>query len=298
MTGHCLPHRHHQLDFFVADIIDAAHKADIASMEHPLFALKAGDRRVRTYTRNSLTVTIKPGNDGCATIFDKDFWIFGTSQLIEAINRGRTDTRSVIRFTAHEFLLATNRSTTGVGYQRMIKALGRLAGTRIETNIATHGQRERAGFGLIDSWRVIECDHNNRMVAVEICFPDWLWRSIKARQVLTLHPDYFRLRKPLERRIYELARKHCGKQPKWHINLINLHEKSGSTASLREFRRQIRALADSNILPEYRVVFDTDADQVVFHNQNRKIVQEKINVLMDKTKKTIPRPKRVPETSE
>ena len=52
MTGHCLPHRHQQLDFFVTDITDAAHKADIASMEHPLFALKSGDRRVRTYTRN------------------------------------------------------------------------------------------------------------------------------------------------------------------------------------------------------------------------------------------------------
>jgi len=296
MTGHRLPHRHQQLDFFVADIIDAAHKADIASMEHPLFALKAGDRRVRTYTRNGLAVIVKPGNDGCATIFDKDFWIFGASQLVEAINRGRADTRPTIRFTAYEFLVATNRSTTGVGYQRMIKALGRLAGTRIETNITTNGQRERAGFGLIDSWRIVECDHNNRMVAIEIRFPDWLWRSVKARQVLTLHPDYFRLRKPLDRRIYELARKHCGTQPKWHIYLINLHEKSGSTASLREFRRQIRALADANILPEYRVAFDTDADQVTFHNQSRKIVLEQIRALPDKTKKAFPKPKREPKT--
>ncbi|MCA9184408.1 MAG: replication initiator protein A [Pirellulaceae bacterium] len=28
--------------------------------------------------------------------------------------------------------------------------------------------------------------------------------------MLTLHRDYFRLRKPLERRVYEIARKHCG----------------------------------------------------------------------------------------
>ncbi len=62
-----------------------------------------------------LTVIVKPRNDGCATIFDKDFWIFGTSQLVEAINRSRADTRPAIRFTAYEFLVATNRSTTGVG---------------------------------------------------------------------------------------------------------------------------------------------------------------------------------------
>ncbi len=30
-----------------------------------------------------------------------------------------------------------------------------------------------------------------------------------------MHRDYFRLRKPLERRMYELARKHCGKQDEW-----------------------------------------------------------------------------------
>ena len=47
-AGGCLaPDRHPQMDFFIADIFDAALKDDVASMEHPLFALKAGDRRVR-----------------------------------------------------------------------------------------------------------------------------------------------------------------------------------------------------------------------------------------------------------
>ena len=47
-------------------------------------------------------------------------------------------------------------------------ALARLSGTRIETNIETAGKRERAGFGLIDSWRVIERDRDDKMVAVEV----------------------------------------------------------------------------------------------------------------------------------
>ncbi|WP_198400932.1 MULTISPECIES: replication initiator protein A [Neisseria] len=34
-------------------------------------------------------------------------------------------------------------------------------------------------------------------------------------QVKPISTDYFRLRKPLDRRIYELCAKHCGKQNKW-----------------------------------------------------------------------------------
>ncbi|WP_239685087.1 replication initiator protein A, partial [Ventosimonas gracilis] len=37
---------------FVADTCGAEIKDDIASMEHPIFALRAGDKRVRVYERN------------------------------------------------------------------------------------------------------------------------------------------------------------------------------------------------------------------------------------------------------
>ena len=261
---HLQPIRHPQKDFFVADIFDAAPKDDTASMEHPLFALKAGDKRVRTYERNGVKVVIKPGADGCATIHDKDIWIYCISQMVEAMNRGRTCGRTV-RFTAYDFLTVTNRPVAGVGYQRMGDALARLNGTVIETNIETDGYRERAGFGLIDSWRVIERDQDDRMVAVEVTLPDWLYRSIKSKQVLTLSRDYFRLRKPLDRRIYELARKHCGKQSRWQVGLATLHEKTGSTAALREFRRSIRDLTETNELPDYLVEFDTESDMVTFY---------------------------------
>ena len=52
-------------------------------------------------------------------------------------------------------------------------------------------------------------------------------------EVLTLHRDYFRLRKPLERRMYELARKHCGKQDEWSISLELLRKKCGSASRTR-----------------------------------------------------------------
>lgn len=251
------PIRHPQQDFFVADILDAAIKDDMVTMEHAFFALKAGDMRVKTYERNGNSVKIKPGSDGCATIHDKDIWIYCISQLVEAINRGRHDVQSTVRFTAYDYLVTTNRDTSGRAYERMSEALARLKGTVIETNIATLGQRERAGFGLIDTYRVIEKTAGGRMAAVEVTLPDWLFRSVRDRNVLTLSPDYFRIRKPIDRRIYEIARKHCGNQRQWQCTLQTLYDKSGSTDAVRNFRVAVKALQDSD-LPDYKVSIDSD----------------------------------------
>ena len=260
------PVRHPQRDFYVADLLDIAPKDDMASMEHPLFALKAGDKRVREYKRGGTTVTVKPGFDGCATIHDKDVWIYCISQLVEGINRGREDVSRTVRFTAYDFLVTTNRPTSGGkdgGYQRMAEALARLRGTSIETNIETAEIRERDGFGLVDAWRVVE-KKGGRMVAVEVTLPDWLFRSVQAQQVLTLSPDYFRIRKSLDRRIYELARKHCGSQKQWQCSVGALHEKSGSTASIREFRRSLKQLVEADQLPDYKVELDAEAEVMKF----------------------------------
>lgn len=281
-SSHLVPHRHQQRDFFIADILDALPKGDMASMEHPLFALRAGDRRVRTYEHNGVTVTIKPGADGCATIHDKDLWIYCISQLVEAMNRGREDVGRVVRFTAYDFLVSTNRRTDGDAYERMKDALDRLRGTSINTNIETDGFRESRGFGLIDAWRVVE-EKARRMVAVEVTLPEWLWRSVKAKHVLTLSRDYFRIRKPLDRRIYELARKHCGAQAKWRVSIKTLYEKSGSTAPLRNFRGAVKGLAESGELPDYRMAFDAESDTVTFYARAPKGAKAQIADILGQT---------------
>jgi hypothetical protein len=93
-----------------------------------------------------------------------------------------------------------------------------------------------------------------------------VFRSIEAQEVLTLHRDYFRLRKPIERRVYEIARKHCGKQDSWKISLEMLKLKCGSLAPTKGFRHDIRQLAKGDHLPDYRVSVGDD-DFVTFLNR-------------------------------
>ena len=280
MTKHLVPNRHPQQDFFIADIIDASFKDDLASMEHPIFALKAGDTRIRKYEYNNISIEVQSTAKGLATIHDKDIWIYCISQLMEAINRGRENISRTVQFTAYDFLVTTNRGVNGRSYERMTDAMRRLKGTVIETNIETDGKRERAGFGLIDSWKIIERDSDNRMIAVEVTLPDWLFRSINAKHVLTLSPDYFRLRKPLDRRIYELARKHCGHQSSWEIHLKKLYEKTGSTSPFRNFKVAIKSLAESNELPDYRVSYNDNEEKVSFYSRGSKGNQAQIKNIL------------------
>ena len=74
-----------------------------------------------------------------------------------------------------------------------------------------------------------------------------------AKSVLTLSRDYFRLRKPLERRVYEIARKHCGRQAEWRISVAVLHKKSGSNSPVRVFRAMLREMIAADALPDYHL---------------------------------------------
>jgi plasmid replication initiation protein len=248
-----LPDRHQQGDFFVCDIFDAIPKDDIASMEHPLFSLATRpDRRILQYDHNGTEITVTPSVKGLATIHDKDILIFCISQLMAAINAGRTVSRT-LQLKAHDLLVATNRETSGDAYRRLREAFERLAGTRITTNIVTGEKETTTGFGLIESWEIVRKSRGGRMVSVAVTLSDWLYRAVVSKSVLTLSRDYFRLRKPLERRIYELARKHCGRQPSWTVSVDTLLKKSGSASPRRVFRKMLRDMIEADHLPDYEM---------------------------------------------
>lgn len=279
--------RHPNRDFFLADMFDYALKDDGASMEAPIFTLSTKpDLSIwewRSKDGNKY-VKVTPSVLGRATQHDKDVLIYVVSQMTEALNRGREDAKNrTIRFTVHDFLVTTNRQTSGEGYKLLHQAFERLRGTSVSTDIRTGGTRVREGFGIIDRWKIIEKSRTDeRMIAVEVTLSDWLFNAVQAYEVLTIHPDYFRLRKPMARRLYEIARKHCGRQSQWVISLRLLQEKTGSKSTLKEFRSAIRAIQADNSLPEYSLFLDEANDQVIFTARNAGQLSQ--NLVKDMTK--------------
>lgn len=270
-----LPALYTNQDFFVADLLGYSLKDDHVTMEAAIFSLKTQiDLTPWEWTSKDGTkhIEVSPSvKYGRATQHDKDVLIFVTSQMTEALNRERPDAKNrAVRFTVHNYLVATNKPTGGVEYKRLEKALDRLKGTTIKTDIKTGGKRVKEAFDIIDNYTIVErSQDDDRMIAIEITVSKWLFNAIQSHEVLTIHPDYFRLRKPLERRLYELARKHCGKQASWKIGLELLREKSGAQSHIRAFRNQVQEIIDADTLPEYRMIYSREADQVTFYTRNQ-----------------------------
>lgn len=272
-AGGLLPDRHPQVDFFLCDIFDAIPKDDLATMEHPVFSLSTRpDRRILSYEHNGTQIEVTPSVKGLATIHDKDILIFCVSQLMAALNAGRAVSRT-LTLRAHDLLVATNRETSGDAYRRLVESFDRLAGTRIKTNIVTGDEEITSGFGLIESWEIVRKTRGGRMVSVAVTLSDWLYKAVLSKSVLTLSRDYFRLRKPLERRIYELARKHCGKQDHWRVSVETLLKKSGSASPRRVFRKMIRDMIAANHLPDYEMS-EEEGDIIRFTSRARVLESE------------------------
>ena len=263
------PDRHPNRDFFVADILEWALKDDRHSMEHPFFSLsKKPDHRVRHYEHNGIHVVAKPGADGMPTIWYKDILIYAVSQLVEALNQGRPVSRT-IRLKAYDLLISTNRGTGGRAYDLLAAAFERLKGAVIQTDIRTNGFRQREGFNIIDHWKIIErSPATGLMAAIEMTLSEWLYNATIGREVLTLNRDYFRLDGGLERRLYEIARKHWGRQPKWTVSIDLLHKKSGSQATLKKFRELLKRAAGNDALPDYRIRYNHESDHAMFYTKD------------------------------
>ena len=256
-----LPERHPNLDFFVLDIADAVPKDDLASMEHPLFSLATKpDMRHLEYRHGDHILKIRPSPLGLPTIFDKDILIFVISQLMAKKNRGQKIVDTV-RFSMRELCIAINRPIGGDHYKRIEAAIDRLQGTQFITNVQTGGEKERRTFSMIDEGGMVMNEAFSRHDFCEIRVSRWLMRAIEANEVVSISRDYFRLRRPLERRLYEIARKHCGNSAKWQIGLQRLQDKTGSNAPLKKFRMNVREIIKADVTPFYR--FELTKDDLV-----------------------------------
>ena len=246
-----------QIDLFLDSLIDTPIKDDRALMEFPFFSLQKHPRYTPiVFEDRRVRIEITGGERGIATIWDKDVIIYVISLINDRIERGAPVSPSIC-FAAHDFLKLTGRGTSSTVYEQFKDTLFRLRSTTIKTSIVSDGEAEERGFGWIDSYRIHRQDVRGGrkiMAAVEVKINDWMFRAIvKDRRILTIHPDYFGLKMALERRLYELARKHLGNQNVWSITLTRLQQKCGSESHIRQFKAMVMKVAQRDRLPEYHL---------------------------------------------
>ena len=247
-----------QVDMFLETILDAPVKDDRALMEFPFFSLQKGPRHeAMVYDDGKVRVSVEAGPRGIATIYDKDVLIYCASLVNDRLERGVPVERTLY-FQAYDFLRLTGRSTSKRGYELLLDALDRLQSTTVRTTITSGSanERERRGFSWIDSFRVCErkTKTGSRMAAIEVTVNKWMWRAlVEDRRVLSIDRRYFNLSMGLERRLYELARKHCGHQEQWVIAMDKLQQKAGSAQALKHFKADLKRIAARDSLPQYRM---------------------------------------------
>ena len=252
-----------QIDLFVESLVAAPLRNDRATMEFPFFALqKRPLMNPIIYQDGNVTIRVSPGERGIASIWDKDVLIYLSSLINAKIERGEEVSRTV-RIAAYDMLRVTRRHTGKNGYQEIYDALFRLRSTTITTDIQSGGERETRGFGWIDSFRILTKENRagaKVMQGLEITLNDWTFRAlVKDRRVLAINPDYFNLTGGLERRLYEIARKHVGRQAEWKVSLLLLAKKCGTMQrNLRRFKFDLKELAELDRLPDYQMFLIND----------------------------------------
>lgn len=239
-------------------------KGERASMAYPFFALSKGRRMTPLlYQDSNVSIEIRPSSTGLATIYDKEILLYVASLMVEKMNEGGEPGQE-FTFTAHDFLRVTGSNRSARSYERISHALERLQGTQVRTNIEAGGEGEDGFFSWVSEAKVQYYRTGNdkkRLKAITIRLCDWLYRAIKKdTRILTYDQRYFSL-SPVARRLYELARSHCGYQERFVIGLEKLRKKVGSEDTLAKFKHQLGKVAEEDQLPEYSIELAFDPKQ-------------------------------------
>lgn len=212
-----------------------------------------------------VTIEVRAGGaGGCPTIYDKDLILYAATVIAKRADDGEflgTDADRTIDFTIHDFMRVAGRSTDKHSYDGFHAMLDRLTTASIRTSIEiAAGDGESDGmdgwFTWFESGTAVKyrrtADGQKRVQRVRIVVGKWLWNAIvKDRKILTYDRGYFDL-DPVERRLYDLARVHVGRQERWHIGLAKLQKRIGDNRRLAKFADAILAIQERDSLPTYR----------------------------------------------
>ncbi len=230
-------------------------------MEFPFFDLSRRARRKRlSYNdpERGITIDIKAvEGSGIATIYDKDMIVYVASLIVQDLAKGG-EPRRELQFSANDFFRVAGRDRSKRSYSNLENTVERLKGTLIKTNIETGGEGIDGWFNWFDSGTALQYARDKvtgekrlKMIRVVLC--EWLFRAIlRDGKMLEYCDAYFSLR-PIERRLYDLARVHCEDEAQWTIQLEPLRQLTGSDSELAKFRAQLATISEGDRLPDYAI---------------------------------------------
>lgn len=251
-------------DLFVCDIQDVIFKNEMEDMSHPFYALstKPSQETFLYEAANGGFLKISPSDKGMATLHDKDILIYCISYAMAEYNKTGNIPKT-IEFNFYDALKMTGRGTSGRSYAALKDALHRLRGTSVTTCIKNGDEEITTGEGLISNWKIRNKTSTGKVLSSSVTLSNWTIEGIKNKKVKTIHKDYFLLRRPIDKRIYEIVKKHIGSNSIWEIGIDKLKDKTGSGSSRGEFGRLIEASLKSNHLPEFLMAYKSDKKDIL-----------------------------------
>jgi len=257
-------------------------KAPRHQLEHAFFAQNCRHADVSSrYDYQGTTISIKCSR-GVPHAGDSDVLVFLTSKAMWVKTGSHYDEErrahapKEISFTPSEFFRFAHRSSGGKSYTALLNSCDRLFDTWIETNIESGGEVEVGKWRYLSNVKFVYTkdgvtsvvnenaeemgkEKGRRLQNIVVELSDWLWRIIDDEQVLVLSDKYFEISNPFDRRTYELARKHVGRQNKFEISLDKLQIKHGSKLPKSKFKNRIKKIIDDErCIPDYKLAFGVD----------------------------------------
>ena len=247
-----------QLSLFVADHQERNPRCIQDIMAYPYFALSKR-RRIKPMqfvsTKGDIEIKVQGLADyGIASIYDADILLWLAAEIRRHYEK-TGEARRIVQFRPRVMLKQLGRSKGGKQMQNLLSALERLKTTYIRTSVRQEHQKKEGGFSWIDSWFTAEDRSTGTPPLWSVTVSDWLFQGIlQDHNILTLNPGYYRLAGGLEKRLYQIARKHAGMQQFGNfITMEALYSKAGSGDELKYFARQVREIADRGFLLDYAV---------------------------------------------
>jgi len=238
-------------------------KAEQRSLEFPMFSLsKIPEGKIEFRQRGVVVVARNNQEVGVCTIYDADLLKFIWSLGIKYVREGRPFPKKIGFKASDYFRFKGLKKVGGRNYENLKQTITRLRSTDYETTVGFEKGEAVVGVKWFDA-SYFERDLNGKITQIKVILSDWFIRmAASEKSFLTLPHEYFRVTSGLERRIFEIVWKHCGRQSSFEIGMDVLQAKCGSNDPYRKFVFKLRKIVQKNkdgkFLNDYQLCLEGD----------------------------------------